>query len=960
MGRFNLNRRDFLKTSGASALALSLHSLGFSGPEAQASENIIREWDYGSWEDVFREEWVWDKVCFGTHLVDCYPGNCSWRVYTKEGIVWREEQSANYAVVDPTGPDWNPRGCQKGATYSHMMYNPDRVKYPMKRIGERGEGKWKRITWDEAATMFADGCLDAIEKEGPESIIHEMGPGNGGFLHLIGIAQVLGRLGATSLDLDATIGDFNKGVYETFGKFQFMDSCDGWFFGKLILIWHMNPVYTRIPSAHFINEARYNGAEVITIAPDYSASAIHADEWVPVIPGSDAALGLGMAHTLIEEKLFDEPFVKEQTDCPFLVRTDTGRFLRETDVTGAGREDQFYLYDPAAKQIVKAPRGTLNLPVDPALEGTYTVKLHDGSEVEVRPSFASLKDLINRDYTPEKASEICGVHPDTIRRIARKAGAAKGHVQIMLGFNAPKYYHGDLMERAMSLIVALTGSLGKKGAGIRGWNTSGMTVSLESATGFDAAGGSGNSRAEIRKEDPEITDEILLRELAYRGGRRGRGPVPPAFLYYFHSGYKETWDNEDWHDKAMVRSFGDYMKQAIDKGWWEGRVRPAADQEPQAYVFHGTSPARKNRGWMKNIYPTLWKKYQFICGVDTRMSTTCLMSDLVLPAAGFYEKLDVRFPTPHVPWLTLTEKAVEPPEDALEEWKIGALLNAKITERAKARGLTQFESRSGQKFNLGSGGGISSISAEQVLNMVLMANAQAGVLPEGTNLERFRELGKIRFTRIPAEASIPSANLATEIRPDEPITPLTFHTGPKKIPYPTYNRRIQLYIDHEWFVEAGEAHPVHKDNPKMGGDYPLTMTSGHMRWSIHSIWVTDTELLRTHQGRPFMFMNPEDAEQRGIVDGDLVHVFNDFNDFKVHVKMAPHARPRGQATPGQVIIYHAWEPYQFAGWKSYDAAIPGMIKWNDLAGGYGHLEHYNYNWCTQPVDRAIAVEVEKA
>lgn len=145
------SRRQFLKTTGASALALSLHSLGFSESKALAGEKLIREWDYSTWEDLFRDEWSWDTVTFGTHLVDCYPGGCTWRVYTRDGIVWREEETGDYEVVDPQGPDWNPRGCQKGCTYSHMMYNPDRLKYPMKRIGERGEGKWKRIPWDEAA-----------------------------------------------------------------------------------------------------------------------------------------------------------------------------------------------------------------------------------------------------------------------------------------------------------------------------------------------------------------------------------------------------------------------------------------------------------------------------------------------------------------------------------------------------------------------------------------------------------------------------------------------------------------------------------------------------------------------------------------------------------------------------------------------------------------------------------------
>jgi anaerobic selenocysteine-containing dehydrogenase len=111
-----------------------------------------------------------------------------------------------------------------------------------------------------------------------------------------------------------------------------------------------------------------------------------------------------------------------------------------------------------------------------------------------------------------------------------------------------------------------------------------------------------------------------------------------------------------------------------------------------------------------------------------------------------------------------------------------------------------------------------------------------------------------------------------------------------------------------------------------------------------------------------MFMNTEDAKKRGIEDGDLVRVYNDFDEFQVHVKVTSAARSaqsKNGMRPGQVMIYHAWEPYQFQQWKSYDAAIPGMVKWLDLVGGYGHLDYYRWNWCTQPIDRAISVEVEK-
>jgi DMSO reductase family type II enzyme molybdopterin subunit len=967
MSDFRFTRRQFLKLTGTATLALSLDSLGFLGGVAHATEKVFQKWEYKNWEALHREEWKWDKVTYGTHLVDCYPGNCLWRVYTKDGIVWREEQAGKYPVIDATGPDWNPRGCQKGCSFSNMMYNPDRVKYPMKRVGERGSGKWKRISWDEALDEICQHLLDAIKSEGPESIVFEPGPGNGGWIHLMATWGFFSSLGATELDLDSTIGDFNKGVYETFGKFQFCESVDAWFFGKLILIWHMNPVYTRIPSYHFIAEARYNGSEIITIAPDYSPSAIHADEWIPVEPGADAALGLGVAQVLLSNGTYDAAFVKEQTDFPLLVRSDTKKFLREPDMTGGGNEDQFYFWDPATSAPAKAPRGTLKLPCDPALEGRYTVKLRDGKTVEVRPAFDIFKEILNREYTPEQASKMCGTNPDTIRRLADKAWKARGHVQILVGWNSSKYYHGDLMERAMCALLALTGSVGKKGSGIRGWSeslfegTELLWLERRDMQAFYQYGRWQFDRFLFKAKDPETTDEIMRREMEKQWNRREGSMVPPAFYYYFHSNYRDTWNKKEWHCPSMKRSFDEYIKEAIAKGWWDNLTRPYPDQKPQVYCFFGTSPARKNRGWLKNIYPELWQQYKFIFTVETRWSTTALLSDMVLPGAGFYEKTDTRFPTPHVPWLTLTEAAVPPLAEAKEEWTSFGMLAKRMQEIAEKTGFKQYKDRRGNTRDLTKIFEQTTFNREtaaDALDDSLKQSAKLGSLPQDTNLETLKRDGIVRFTKI-SELDIIATHLQTEIKPDEPIIPLTFHTGPKKTPYPTYNRRMTFYIDHDWFIEAGEQLPVHKDNPKMGGNYPLRMTSGHQRWSIHSIWITDDVLARTHQGRPFMFMNPEDAKKRGIEDGDLVRVHNDFDDFKVHVKLSAAARSEEGPRPGQVIIYHAWEPYQFAGWKSYDAAIPGLIKWLDLAAGYGHLSYYRWNWCTQPVDRAVSVEVEK-
>ena len=122
----------------------------------------------GAWADRYRNKWTWDGVTWGSHEVDCYPGGCSFRVYTKNGKIIREEQSGHLPPVEPGIPDMNPMGCQKGACWSHCHYSPDRVTRPLKRVGERGEGKFEPVSWEEALADIADKMLDAIEEQGPD------------------------------------------------------------------------------------------------------------------------------------------------------------------------------------------------------------------------------------------------------------------------------------------------------------------------------------------------------------------------------------------------------------------------------------------------------------------------------------------------------------------------------------------------------------------------------------------------------------------------------------------------------------------------------------------------------------------------------------------------------------------------------------------------------------------------
>ena len=106
---------------------------------------------------------------------------------------------------------------------------------------------------------------------------------------------------------------------------------------RCCLVWFCNPAVTRIPDAHFFWEAKYNGTEVIAISPDFTPSAMHASKWVNPKPGTDIALAMGMVQVLLADGLIDWDYIREQTDLPFLVRADNGKFLRESDFVARRR-----------------------------------------------------------------------------------------------------------------------------------------------------------------------------------------------------------------------------------------------------------------------------------------------------------------------------------------------------------------------------------------------------------------------------------------------------------------------------------------------------------------------------------------------------------------------------------------------------------------------------------------------
>ncbi len=897
--------------------------------------------------DLYRKRWEWDAVYWGTHCGDCYPGNCPMRVYVKDGLVWREEQAGSFGTIEPGVPDFNPMGCQKGASWSESLYGPDRLLYPLKRVGERGEGKWNRVGWDDALSGIADSMIDALQEGGPQTICHEGTPE-------VATAAPTGKffstIGGHGFDLNGSMNDFSIGLYETFGTSSPVASAGDWFNSEIILIWNMNPIYTRIPLYHFIQEARYNGAEVFNISPDVNPSHLHADYQIPINGGTDAAFGLSLVQVMMAENIAHWTFLREQTDLGYLVRLDNKRYLRQGDVEGKGREDQMYQWDPASG-LKLADRGNLFLEgVEIAMDGVFDVTLADGSTVQVTPSCALLRAHLDANFTPGKQQAITGVHPDVIRTIARKVAAKR--TNIMFGYNASKFYHGDLIERAMALVLAASGNWGRKGTGIGCW----------------AAGMHDGQFIANQKPGPTAANtESAVRTLAQMRGRNlrpgdgesagsGGTSSPAAFWWYWQAGYDKRWNNKDWGDDSMARTFDEYFEEALSKGWWDGMDRPRPEAPPRVLIECGGDMLRRTQGGKAALLPTLWPKLKMIVTIDFRISQTALYADYVLPAAQHYEKAGFHIPTPHPMNLTFSDRAAEPAGEARNEWQIYNALLEKLAERAAARGLIEYTDTAGGKRRYADLAGIYSmdgflLDGDRLADEQARDSALAGTLPMGTNLQTLREKGFVRF--IDWGLSPMAVAQALQILPNETRVPFRDHTE-RGEPFPTYARRAQFYIDHPWFLEAKEELPTHKANPRMGGNYPLGITSGHNRWSSHTMNQANRVILGTHRGEPNVIVNPDDAAARGVRDDDLIRIFNDVSAFTSRARVAPNVRP------GQVISYNGWAGFQYTGWSGENEIEPGMVKWIGFAGGYGHLRHPGTEWQPVPSSRWTRCDFEKA
>src|SRR5881396_1333380 len=223
---------------------------------------------------------------------DC-PDTCGMLVTVEDGV-------ATKIQGDPSMPFTDGTLCTKVAYYLERTYSPDRLLYPMRRVGPKGKGQFERFTWDAALDEIA-ARLKALAAENPEAILPCSYAGTMGMVQYSSMdRRFFHKLGASLLDrtLCSTAGKF--GLKATLGGSVGMDP-ERFDESKLILLWGANPIVSNLHLWSRVQEAKRRGAKVIAIDPYRSLSAEKCSQHIALLPGTDGALALGVMHVLIGE-----------------------------------------------------------------------------------------------------------------------------------------------------------------------------------------------------------------------------------------------------------------------------------------------------------------------------------------------------------------------------------------------------------------------------------------------------------------------------------------------------------------------------------------------------------------------------------------------------------------------------------------------------------------------------------
>ncbi len=391
------------------------------------------------WEEFYRNRWQHDKIVRSTHGVNC-TGSCTWNIFVKDGIVTWEMQGTDYPMLEKSLPPYEPRGCQRGISFSWYLYSPLRVKYPYIRgvmldlwkqarlvhddpvdawkslvnnpedrkswQEARGKGGFRRTDWDTVLEIMAASNIHTIKTHGPDRIAGFSPIPAMSMISYAAGSRMLQLMGGISLSFYDWYCDLPNASPEAWGEQTDVNESADWYNAKLLAVMGSNLNMTRTPDCHFAAEARHNGTKMYVFAPDFNQVAKYADQWVPINAGQDGAWWMAVNHVLLKEYHVDQQvpyfhdYTKRFTDAPFLVEIDKGdKANKAGKLFRANRLDRYakvehgdwkMLVWDEAESRPKMPGGSSGFRWADQEKGHWNLKLEDpldGSAIDPKLSF---------------------------------------------------------------------------------------------------------------------------------------------------------------------------------------------------------------------------------------------------------------------------------------------------------------------------------------------------------------------------------------------------------------------------------------------------------------------------------------------------------------------------------------------------------------------------------------------
>ncbi|NUM53835.1 MAG: nitrate reductase subunit alpha [Candidatus Hydrogenedentes bacterium] len=446
-----------------------------------------------SWEEFYRNRWAFDKIVRSTHGVNC-TGGCSWNIYVKQGIVTWEMQALDYPVFDRSVAPYEPRGCQRGISYSWYIYSPLRVKYPYIRGAlldlwyaakrkypndpvaawksivtdqasrkkyhtARGKGGLRRASWQDAKEIISAANIYTVINHGSDRLIGFSPIPAMSMISYAAGARFLQLMGGVSMSFYDWYCDLPPASPEIWGEQTDVAESADWFHSKFIATVGSNVLMTRTPDAHFLVEARHNGAKVVVFSPDFSQTSKVADEWIPIHQGQDGAFWMAVNHVILKECFVERrvdyftDYLKKYTDAPFVVQLQdagngaykAGAYLRASQMAATKDEDlakwKMFVVDEDTDEL-KMPKGTVGHRWQKE-KGHWNLKLEDdktGAQINPLLSLKGRGESVTVEFWDFSQS----TNDKPVRRSvpARKIDTVNGPVWVTTAFDLMLAQHG--------------------------------------------------------------------------------------------------------------------------------------------------------------------------------------------------------------------------------------------------------------------------------------------------------------------------------------------------------------------------------------------------------------------------------------------------------------------------------------------------------------------------------------